>query len=475
MPFMTIWRHRSRWKKTCWARRISAARAWGAGASNENPVARSRFQPSYGDDRVREAARPAHDRRCAVGERIHLAEAARLESRRHDERVRPGLDPMCDRLVVADERPEAAGSVRLEEAHRALERRLAGTQHHDADSAPDELGRGLEQEVEALLVRETSDRAEDHRGVARLEARDPAQLRAALGLPAQVLAPVMGGKVRVVRRAPDGRVDAVQDPDDAVPACVEDGVETDASLFRADLVRVRGGDGGDHVGGHDGALEEVHVAVKCNGAARPRGVGQAEDWEFLTAVDALIVEVVDRENGRDVVEPAVAPVAPRAEHRGERGMPVVRVEDSRPPVEPFQRLDRGPDEEREAPEPVVEPLVVRRVDLAAVEERIVRDEVDRHDAAGQEVPEEAHRVRAPEDRDLEWRERGLGPGIAAAVPARRLEVKRHEHVDVVPARRERLRKGAHDVSEASRLRERDALRCKVRDAQGGLSSRGRPP
>jgi hypothetical protein len=281
--------------------------------------------------------------------------------------------------------------------------------------------------------------------------------------------------VRVVRGAPDRRVDTVQYPDDAVPTGVEGRLEADAALFRADLVRVRGGDGGDHVGGHDGALEKVYIAAELDGAARPRGVGQAEDGEFLAAVDALVAEVVDREDGRDVVEPAVAPVAPRAEHRRERGMPIVRVEYSRPPVEPFQGLDRGPDEEREAPKPVVPALVVRRVDLAAVEERVVRDEVNRHDAAGQQVPEEAYRVRAPEDRDLEWRQRSLGPGIAAAVPARRLEVKRHEHVDVVSARRERFRKGAHDVSEASRLRERDALRCKVRDTQGGLSSRGRPP
>ncbi len=312
-------------------------------------------------------------------------------------------------------------------------------------------------------------------GIARLEARDPAQLRAALGLSAQVLAPVVGGEVRVARGAPDRRVDTVQDSHDPVPARVEGGVEADATLRRADLVRVRGGDGGDHVGGRDGSLEEVHGAAVLEGTARPRAVGQAEDGEFLAAVDALVTEVVDREDRRDVVEPAVAPVAPRGEHRGERGMPVVRVEDPRPPVEPLQSLDRGPDEEREAPEPVIRTPVVRRVDLVSVEERVVCDEIDRHGAAGQQVPEDAHGVRPPEDRDLERRERGLGPGVAAAIPARRLEVKRQEHVDVVPARRERLRKGAHDVSKTSRLRERDALRGEVRDAQGGLSSRGRPP
>ena len=60
------------------------------------------------DDGVREASRAPHDRRRPVGERVHLAEAARLEARRHDERVRARLDPVRERLVVPDERLEAA-------------------------------------------------------------------------------------------------------------------------------------------------------------------------------------------------------------------------------------------------------------------------------------------------------------------------------------------------------------------------------
>ena len=140
----------------------------------------------------------------------------------------------------------------------------------------------------------------------------------------------------------------------------------------------------------------------------------------------------------------------------------------------FQRVNRRAHEEGEAPEAVVPALFVRRVDLAPVEQRIVRDEVDRHDAPGQEIPEQAHRVRAAEDRDLEGRHRGLGPLVAPPVPARRLEVEGHEHVHVVAPRGERLGKRADDVSEAARLGVRDALRGEMRDAQARLSSRGRP-
>ena len=277
-----------------------------------------------------------------------------------------------------------------------------------------------------------------------------------------------------MRRVPDRRVDSVQDAHDPFPARPQIAIEAHAAFRGTDLVRVRGRDGGDHVRGDDCALEEVHVAAVLDRAARPHVVGEAEAREFLAAVDALIAEVVDREHGRDVVEPGVAPVAPGAEHRRERGMPVVRVKDAGPPVEPFQRVNRRAHEESEAPEAVVLALFVRRVDLIPVEQRVVRDEVDRHDAPGQEIPEQAHRMRATEDRDLEGRHRGLGPQVAPPVPACRLEVEGHEHVHVVASGGERLGEGADDVSESSRLGERDALRGEMRDAQARLSSRERP-
>ena len=169
-------------------------------------------------DRVGQTSRLSHDGRRAVGQRVHLIEAARFEAGRHDERIRAGLDPVRRRLVVPDEGAETAGSVGLEEAHRAFERRLAGAQHCDADAATDELGCGLEKEIEAFLVCEAADRAEDHAGVAGLEAREATELRAALRLPAEVLRSVVRGEVVVVRRVPDGRVDSVQNAHDPLAA-----------------------------------------------------------------------------------------------------------------------------------------------------------------------------------------------------------------------------------------------------------------
>ena len=148
---------------------------------------------------------------------------------------------------------------------------------------------------------------------------------------------------------------------------------------------------------------------------------------------------------------------------GESGVPVVRLEDLGAPTHPPHRLDRGPDEDREPPEPVVAPRGVRRVDPGPVEERVVRHEEDGDRASRKRSAEKADRVGAAEDGDLERGDRLLGPFESPAIPVRGLEVEREEDVHVVPAGRLGLRERADDVAEASRLREWNALGREVRD------------
>src|SRR5664280_3462154 len=81
---------------------------------------------------------------------------------------------------------------------------------------------------------------------------------------------------RVVRRIPDRRVDSVQDAHDPFPARPQIAIEAHATFGCTDLVRVRRRDGGDHVRGDDCTLEEVHVAVVLDRAARPHVAGEAE-------------------------------------------------------------------------------------------------------------------------------------------------------------------------------------------------------
>ena len=418
------------------------------------------------DDGVGEPAGLPDDRDRSVGQRVHLGQPARLEARRHDEGVYAGLDPVREHLVVAEEGAEGAVVLRFQAAHRPLEGRLAGAEHDDPEPAPDQLGRGLEEEVEALLVDEAADRPEHHSRVARLEAGDPEELVAALGLPGHVARAVERRQVRVVGGVPDRPVDPVEDPDETAGAAPEDLVEPAAPLGGLDLPGEGGGDGRDDVGGLESPFQEADSPLELEEPAGADVLGEPQRREEVVAVGPLVLDVVDRQHRRDVVEPPVPPAAPRAEHRREGGVPVVSVEDLGLLSEPPHSLDGGPDEDGEPPEAVVGPRVARGVEAGApVEERVVRDEVDGH-AVVRELPlQDPDAVGTPEDRDVERRRRLDRPLQPPPVPLRCLEVEGDPDVDVVAAPCQGLRERPDDVAESARLGERAALGGKMTDSQ----------
>ena len=137
----------------------------------------------------------------------------------------------------------------------------------------------------------------------------------------------------------------------------------------------------------------------------------------------------------------------------------------RPVAHPLHRLEGGPHEEAEPPDAVVGAVLVLRVEPAgAVEEGVVRDEVDGDRASGERRAEDADAVGRPQDRDVEGLDLLLGPRPAAAEPLGGLEEERDPDVDVVAGRGEGLRKGRSDVAEAARLGEGRDLGRKVRNA-----------
>ena len=200
-------------------------------------------------------------------------------------------------------------------------------------------------------------------------------------------------------------------------------------------------------------------------AAGPGLRRKAQDGELVGAVDPLVADVVDRQDGGDVVEPRVAPGAPGPEHRRQARVPVVRVDHLRAHAQAFHRLERGADEEAEAPDAVVGAVLVLRVEAArAVEERVVGDEVDGDRAPRERRPEDPDAVGGPEDRDVERLELLLGPRPAPPEPGGGLEEERGPDVDVVAGRGEGLGEGRDDVAEAPRLREGGDLGREVRNA-----------
>jgi hypothetical protein len=148
----------------------------------------------------------------------------------------------------------------------------------------------------------------------------------AAGLSAEVDLIVRGFDERVVLRIPDRVVDSVEDADEAVLERVERVVQSESAVPRAQLDRVRGRDGGDHVGKDEASLEEVDVPVPLQEVRVVERWIDPEVTDDCGRIVPLIAGVVHREHRR---HPVVIRIA--RQHRaqvdgGERGMPVVRMD-----------------------------------------------------------------------------------------------------------------------------------------------------
>ena len=212
------------------------------------------------DDRVRQAAGPAHDGRRAVAQRDHLALAARLEARRHQEQVGAGVDPAGQVAVEAlDQRDAGPGRVaasartpvRRGRRRRCPGRRSGRRRRRGAGARPGH-------EVEALLRVEPADHPEDRPGVGRVQAHP----RAA-GRPGR--RPCRA--VRPRRRAPRapasvaGSQSAVSRPlripTKRSPRARRSLVEAHPVLGREDLAGVARAHGVDQLGPPDPLAQEV--------------------------------------------------------------------------------------------------------------------------------------------------------------------------------------------------------------------------
>ena len=124
-------------------------------------------------------------------------------------------------------------------------------------------------------------------------------------------------------------VDAVQDAVQDVATAAERSVQALAVLGRADLGGVGGGDGSDGVGVVDGPEHVVDgTVVAAELPNRRLDMRQAEDVaEQHVGELALEGDVVDGEDALDVLVDGQALIELAQEHRRERGVPVVAVED----------------------------------------------------------------------------------------------------------------------------------------------------
>src|SRR6185369_10110943 len=97
----------------------------------------------------------------AIAQAVHLVESARLVARRHEEQVRAALDQMREGLVETAAEVDPVGMLRGQPGEEILIARLSGAEHDVARVELEQLGLGLLEEVEALLLGETRHDADD--------------------------------------------------------------------------------------------------------------------------------------------------------------------------------------------------------------------------------------------------------------------------------------------------------------------------
>ena len=271
-------------------------------------------------------------------------------------------------------------------------------------------------------------------------------------------------------------VDAVQDARQVGGAGLQHALDAAAELGRRHLARVGRAHGGDAVGVHEAALHERQPAVELEAVRVHQALRQAEQREVALREEPLVGEVVDREHAARGGARVRAQVA-----AAERGMPIVGVQDVRPPrgVERARReLRRDPAEQRESLEVVVPGLAVGPLVGAAVARvepgRV--DDVDLHVLAvgnalraALEAAEAQHDPRRAERRaelgDLARSRDGLEDGRHAG--------QQQPHVG--PGCGERRRQRADHIGEPTGLDQGEDLGGGVQHAQrrgGGRRHRG---
>ena len=101
------------------------------------------------------------DRERAETLRIHLAQPTGLEARRHQGEIAAGKDPPRLAIVEADGDADGVGAAAMRLDQSLLDRGLAGAGDHDLAAGIDDLVGGRQHEVDALLMHQSRDEAED--------------------------------------------------------------------------------------------------------------------------------------------------------------------------------------------------------------------------------------------------------------------------------------------------------------------------
>ena len=323
---------------------------------------------------IAQAAGLAHDRHGAVAQRDHLGQAARLKQRRHQEHVRAGIDAVRQLVVHLEARGHASRIGRLGPLEQIGVLGVAHAQHDQLEAGIHQLADDALDQVQALLVRQARDHADDRRIGVDGQAQLALQALLTVLLAAQRERAVVGVDHGILFRVVVVHVDAVENATQMAAARAQQALEPLAVIGGLDLLGVAGADGGDLIRIDQAGLQVVRAAVALELVGGEQAVAQAQGvLHVLDAEDALVLQVVDGEGRAHLAvegEVAVLDIEQRGDHAG---LPVVAVDDVRLEAQVRQRVDDC------AAEVAVALVLVaaHAVDVGAAEVVLIVHEVER--------------------------------------------------------------------------------------------------
>ena len=213
-------------------------------------------------DGFRQSAGLVSDRQRAEFLRIHLAQAARLETRRHQGKIAAGKNPSRLSVVESDGDADRIRPAAMGFNECLFDMRLAAAVDDDLPAGLDDLIGGGQHEIHAFLVHETGNEAED-----RPAGQCQAKLLAHVIRVGALAFPIP--RAKPLRQVGAGSgipafVDAVQYARQlrSIGATAEQALEPATELRRRDLPGIGLADGGQMGGIDNAAFEKGHFVVK---------------------------------------------------------------------------------------------------------------------------------------------------------------------------------------------------------------------
>ncbi len=252
---------------------------------------------------------------------------------------------------------------------------VAGAQDDDPTAFHEQILRRPGQQVEAFLRIQPADHAQHRALVGRIESDLGQQRPAAFRLACQVAPRVVRRQRLVGGRIPCGRVEAVQDPTEAMAEAGQHVLQAHTEGRGHNLRGVAGADGVHQLGPLDPLAQEqqpVRVRTHQLGDLVRRG----EARQLFAREPALVGQVVDRDHDRRARDPRIAGIGDVAQQDGRHRLPVVEVQHVHRAVVVEESLERGPAQQPESPAVVGVVAIVVAVEALAIEGRRVVDQAD---------------------------------------------------------------------------------------------------